>query len=205
MWPEASRDQTLTVVPLSSLPSGRGAATGCASGAARAAARAATGPASGRGSEVQVGPQPSPPTVLLSSQPSAKGPQVTRRPSPQIGAHVSTPPMPEPTAIDETHAKPSSMRQSASQPSPPAVILSSHASAVERMPLPQTCTTGTTATASSSVPVPLAAASSATVATVESRASSDWSLGSKGDSPSLAVTTPKRSATDRRRRPPGCN
>ena len=66
-------------------------------------------------STTQVGPQPSPPTVLLSSQPSAKGPQVTRRPSPQIGAHVSTPPMPEPSAIDDVHDHPVSTRHSESR------------------------------------------------------------------------------------------
>ena len=38
--------------------------------------------------------------------------------------------------------------QSASHPSPPSVLLSSHASAVERTPLPQMWTTGATVTAS---------------------------------------------------------
>jgi len=40
-------------------------------------------------------------------------------------------------------SKPTSTRQSASHPSPPAVLLSSQNSAVERMPLPQMCTGGT--------------------------------------------------------------
>ena len=47
------------------------------------------------------------------------------------------------TVLEDVQPKPVSMRQSESQPSPPTVLLSSHASAVERMPLPQTCTGAT--------------------------------------------------------------
>ena len=57
--------------------------------------------------------------------------------------------------------------QSESQPSAPMVLLSSHASADERMPLPHTCTTGVTATASETVE--LAVTSSACVTFPTSR------------------------------------
>ena len=59
--------------------------------------------------------------------------------SPQSGTHVSTPPMPlpPPVCVEEVHAKPVSRLHSASQPSPPSVLLSSHCSALERLPLPQ--------------------------------------------------------------------
>ena len=54
------------------------------------------------------------------------------------------------------HSKPTSTRQRLSQPSPPAVLLSSQNSAVERMPLPQMCIGGTYATSSTpNVPVSL--------------------------------------------------
>ena len=89
-----------------------------------------------------VGLQPSLASVLLSSHCSSDSHR-TRRPSPHLGAHESTPPTPDPSVLDEVHSKPSSMRQSASQPSPPTVLLSSQPSAVERMPLPQTWTGGT--------------------------------------------------------------
>jgi hypothetical protein len=48
--------------------------------------------------------------------------------------------MPEPptAAALETQAKPTSTAHSALQPSPPAVLLSSHASAVVRTPSPHT-------------------------------------------------------------------
>jgi hypothetical protein len=86
--------------------------------------------------------QPSPGAVLLSSHCSALFQRI-RMPSPQMGAQVSTPPIPEPSVFDDVHAKPVSMRQSESQPSPPTVLLSSQNSAVDRFPLPQTCTGGT--------------------------------------------------------------
>lgn len=93
------------------------------------------------GSIWQVGLHPSPAAVLLSSHCSV-GRHRMRMPSPHLGAHVSTPPTPEPSVLDEVHAHPVSIRQRESQPSPPTVLLSSHASAVERMPLPQMCTGG---------------------------------------------------------------
>ena len=149
-------------------------------------------------STAQLASQPSPAAVLLSSQPSALAPHRMRRPSPQMGAHVSTPPTPEPPlpSVLETHAKPTSRVHSAEQPSPPAVLLSSHASAVERTPLPQMCTGATYATASTSVSLPAATASSVAVATVVSRASSVWSVGSYGDSPADAVVTPTETPSD---------
>ena len=104
--------------------------------------------------------QPSPLTVLLSSH-SSKVLHGIFLPSPQMGAHVSKPPMPEPpsTSAVDVQAKPASIWQSALQPSPLAVLLSSHASAVERMPLPHTCTgcTNAIALALTSLAVPLAA------------------------------------------------
>jgi hypothetical protein len=82
--------------------------------------------------------QPSPLIVLLSSH-SSKALHGTFLPSPQVGEHVSKPPMPEPpaTSVVEVQWKPASILQRALQPSPPAVLLSSQPSAVERMPLPQ--------------------------------------------------------------------
>ena len=86
---------------------------------------------------------PSPLAVLLSSQPSGGLIDTTRRASPQIGVHVSRPPTPDPSVFDERHANPTSITShSALQPSPLSVLLSSHTSAVDRMPLPQMCTTG---------------------------------------------------------------
>ena len=146
------------------------------------------------GSTAQLVPsQPSPLIVLLSSQPSAVGPQETRRPSPQMGEQLSTPPIPEPSVLDEVHAKPSSMRQSASQPSPPSVLWSSHCSAVERMPLPQMWTGATKVTTSASGSVSFASVGATSTSTKISAAaaSSDASAGSKGDSPSLVIATPK--------------
>jgi len=92
--------------------------------------------------------QPSPPMVLLSSHCSRES-HSTFRPSPQTGAHVSRPPFPFPSVRLEVQLKPTSMEQSASQPSPAAVLLSSHTSAVDRMPFPQMCTGGVTAIVSS--------------------------------------------------------
>ena len=85
---------------------------------------------------VQFPLQPSPAAVLLSSH-SSDAIQSIRLASPHLGEHVSSPPTPLPSLLDEMHSNPSSTRQSASQPSPPAVLLSSHTSAVLRMPLPQ--------------------------------------------------------------------
>ena len=95
-------------------------------------------------STAQLMPQPSPATVLPSSQPSP--PHEISLPSPHTAAHVSSPPTPELSALCVVlrHAKPDSTWQSESQPSPPTVLLSSQASAVERTPLPHTCTTGVT-------------------------------------------------------------
>jgi hypothetical protein len=90
------------------------------------------------GSTWQVALHPSPASVLLSSHCSARWLQRMRMPSPHTGVHVSTPPMPVPCVLDDTHLHPVSTRQSESQPSPPCVLLSSHISADERMPLPQT-------------------------------------------------------------------
>ena len=59
-----------------------------------------------RGSTVHDAEQPSPATVLLSSQPSeAKG--IARRPSPHTGEHVSSPPTPEPPSASEEETRPS--------------------------------------------------------------------------------------------------
>ena len=95
-------------------------------------------------STAQLMPQPSPATLLPSSQSSP--PHEMRLPSPHTAAHVSRPPTPELPALCVVlrHAKPVSTWQSESQPSPPTVLLSSQASAVERTPFPQTCTTGVT-------------------------------------------------------------
>ena len=117
------------------------------------------------GSTVHDAEQPSPATVLLSSQPSeAKG--IARRPSPHTGEHVSSPPTPEPPSAseEETQAHPTSTSHSASQPSPPTVLLSSHRSSVVRAPLPQTWITGvksrvSSSKSSSAATVPLPAAS----------------------------------------------
>ena len=57
-------------------------------------------------------------------------------------------PLPPSFCVVDVQRKPVSTAHSASQPSPPTVLLSSHASAVERMPLPQMCTTGVTVTVS---------------------------------------------------------
>lgn len=72
---------------------------------------------------------PSPSIVLLSSHCSLSLHKM-RIPSPHLGTHVSTPPTPLPSVLDEVHAQPYSMRQSESQPSAPAVLLSSQISAV---------------------------------------------------------------------------
>ena len=62
------------------------------------------------GSIVQPALQPSPATVLLSSQPSP--PHEMRLPSPHTAAHVSSPPTPEPSpspppaCVELVHAKP---------------------------------------------------------------------------------------------------
>lgn len=94
------------------------------------------------GSIWHVGLHPSPAIVLLSSHVSYEC-QRMRRPSPQRGRQLSTPPTPEPSVTDELHSKPTSMRHSESQPSAPIVLLSSQLSAVLRMPLPQMWTGGT--------------------------------------------------------------
>ena len=148
--------------------------------------------------------------MLLSSQPSGGVLHVIRRPSAHVGAHVSKPPTPEPpsAAALETHVKPTSKAHSAEQPSPPAVLLSSHASAVVRTPSPQMCTGATKLIASaSSVPLTTAASSAEVVTTDEVSASSVRSSGSYGDSPALVVSTPKLSSSSPSRRrlssPPG--
>ena len=66
-------------------------------------------------------------------------------PSPQSGAQVSSPPTPEPCVFEDVQFHPVSIWQSESHPSPPSVLLSSQASLVERMPLPQTYTGATKA------------------------------------------------------------
>ena len=130
--------------------------------------------------------QPSPLTVLLSSQPSAWLDHPIRRPSPHTGEHASRPPTPEPNCSDETHAKPTSTSQSAEQPSPASVLLSSHASAVVRTPSPQTCTGGAYVTASASGVSSVSVAFSSIAVSI---ASSEASAGSKGVSPSLSSST----------------
>eukprot|EP00964_Phaeocystis_antarctica_P126238 scaffold89977_cov64-Phaeocystis_antarctica.AAC.2 len=109
--------------------------------------------------------QPSPAAVLLSSQPSSPR-TASEIPSPHDGAHVSSPPTPLPpsSCVELLHAKPSSSWHSASQPSPPTVLLSSHASADERTPLPQTCTTGVTVKLSVAVALPVSSSSAAEAA-----------------------------------------
>jgi hypothetical protein len=104
--------------------------------------------------------QPSPAAVLLSSQPSSPR-TASEIPSPHSGAHVSSPPTPLPpsSCVELLHAKPSSSWHNASQPSPPTVLLSSHASADERKPLPQTCTIGVTVTLSVAVRLPVSSSS----------------------------------------------
>jgi len=92
------------------------------------------------GSTSQEGLQPSPAIVLLSSHNSRMSLPVMRRPSPQTGVHSSRPPTPS-MRLALRHVHPRSMLQNGSQPSPPSVELSSHCSAVVRIPLPQTCTT----------------------------------------------------------------
>jgi len=133
-------------------------------------------------SMVQLALHPSPLMVLLSSHWSAAI-QTIRLPSPHSGLHLSSPPTPEPpaTSFVEEHEKPSSMRQSASHPSPPAVLLSSQISAVLRMPLPQMCTGATYANDSATDAFGSVEKSSVTVSAFSF-------MGAKGVEP-LAVTT----------------
>jgi len=107
-------------------------------------------------------------------------------PSPQTGEQVSSAPM-SPKEFSLVHAQPSSTAQREEQPSPPSVLLSSHASAVERSPLPQTCTTGTKSSSVSSVVL--------LVSTTTSVVSS-----SKGEVPSASLLTESESDEKRRRR-----
>src|SRR4029079_9087086 len=79
---------------------------------------------SGRGSSTQIPLQPSPGSVLLSSQLSGE----TTRPSPQIGAQRRP---------NTGQCQPGSIAQSWEQPSPPTALPSSHASRVSSRPLPQ--------------------------------------------------------------------
>ena len=67
--------------------------------------------------------QPSPLTVLLSSH-SSKVLHGIFLPSPQMGAHESSPPIPEPpsTSVVDLQWKPYSISQRALQPSPPSVF-----------------------------------------------------------------------------------
>jgi len=88
-----------------------------------------------------VGLQPSPAMVLLSSH-CSKECQTMRRPSPHRGKQLSRPPTPEPSELEEVHSQPSSTLQRELQPSAPSVLLSSHCSAVLRIPLPQMWTGG---------------------------------------------------------------
>eukprot|EP00967_Tisochrysis_lutea_P045161 scaffold54828_cov30-Tisochrysis_lutea.AAC.2 len=92
------------------------------------------------GSISQEGPQPSPGTVLLSSQASLISLPLMRMPSPHTGMHSSRPPTPSKRFMLR-QAHPGSMLQNGLQPSPPIVELSSHCSAVVRTPFPHTCAT----------------------------------------------------------------
>ena len=137
--------------------------------------------------------QPSPASVLLSSHCSRLLHRIFL-PSPQMGAHESRPPTPLPSVLDEVHAKPSSIWHSAEQPSPAAVLLSSHASAVERMPLPQTCTGGVYESASVVDSLPVTKSSSTTSPVDSSRSAST------GEVPDEVTEAPAvRAALSRRR------
>ena len=105
------------------------------------------------GSIAQALLHPSPDSVLPSSQPSKR---LTRKPSPQLTEQMSSPPAPLPNCAELEQRQPSSTAHSASQPSPPIVLLSSHVSLDVRMPLPQMWTTGTNGTSAKSDPVRLA-------------------------------------------------
>ena len=148
------------------------------------------------GSGWHVGEQPSPATWLPSSHPSP--PHATLLPSPQIGEQLLSVPMPEPhrSASVQLSARvqlhPTSSWHSASQPSSGSVLLSSHASALDRRPLPQTWTTGVSFTGATS----LAFASSVSVGspTPSSIASSRGELAS-----SSSTTVRPKASTDSRR------
>ena len=88
-------------------------------------------------STIQVSLHPSSAIVLPSSQASTP----TRRPSPQMGEHAEVPPSPLPCGLLEEHTYPSSILHRASQPSSPAVLPSSQASALLIRASPQTWTT----------------------------------------------------------------
>ena len=86
---------------------------------------------------IQLALQPSPGVTPPSSHSSVP----ILRPSPHTGAHVVSPPKPLPCGLLDGHAYPASIRHSASQPSPPAVLPSSQLSALLSLPSPQACTT----------------------------------------------------------------
>ena len=106
----------------------------------------------------QVDEQPSPSSEFPSSQ--ASPPHEMRLPSPHTAEqlllrlipdpHLSAPSSAHPSAAQ---AHPTSIWQSASQPSSGSVLLSSHCSALERLPSPQTCTKGTSVTSEKLVSV----------------------------------------------------
>ena len=164
------------------------------------------------GSTVHDAEQPSPATVLLSSQPSeAKG--IARRPSPHTGEHVSSPPTPEPPSAseEERHAQPTSTSHSASQPSPPTVLLSSHRSSVVRAPLPQTWITGvksrvSSSKSSSAATVPLPAASAPARASSPDASASSVASDDPESTSSMMTITPDSSRRWRRPElPPSTN
>eukprot|EP00966_Prymnesium_polylepis_P031137 724434-Prymnesium_polylepis.2 len=109
-----------------------------------------------------------------------------------MAVHASTEPM-SPNGLRLTHLNPYSTRQSASQPSPAIVLLSSHASAVVRIPSPQICTACENCSACTSDELATVPVSTTTVSS------------SNGDAPLVTVETPVEKVTplcSLRRTPP---